>query len=79
MTEAALEGLRPSMEAALDAAPSGTTTGAIEARVDALVEQMQQLALANEGGIMPNAEGRWRLVRNRQYREPALMPTEAFS
>ena len=48
MTEAALEGLRPSMEAALDAAPSGTTTGAIEARVDALVEQMQHLALANE-------------------------------
>ena len=48
MTEAALEGLRPSMEAALDAAPSGSTTGAIEARVDALVEQMQRLALANE-------------------------------
>ena len=48
MTEASLEGLRPSMEAALDAAPSGTTTGAIEARVDALVEQMQRLALANE-------------------------------
>src|ERR1700754_2157454 len=35
-------------EAALDAAPSGSTTGAIEARVDALVEQMQRLALANE-------------------------------
>jgi AcrR family transcriptional regulator len=48
MTEAALEGLRPSMQAALDAAPAGTATGAIEARVDALVEQMQQLALANE-------------------------------
>jgi AcrR family transcriptional regulator len=48
MTEAALDGLRPSMEAALDAAPAGTTTGAIEARVDALVAQMQQLALANE-------------------------------
>jgi AcrR family transcriptional regulator len=48
MTEAALEGLRPSMEAALEAAPSGTTTGAIESRVEALVEQMQQLALANE-------------------------------
>src|SRR6201991_4577394 len=48
MTEAALEGLRPSMEAAPRARPSGSTTGAIEARVDALVEQMQRLALANE-------------------------------
>lgn len=48
MTEAALEGLRPTMEAALDAAPAGTTNGAIEARVDALVEQMQRLAIANE-------------------------------
>jgi AcrR family transcriptional regulator len=48
MTEAALEGLRPSMESALNAAPSGTTSGAIEARVDALVAQMQRLALANE-------------------------------
>ena len=48
MTEAALEGLRPAMESTLNAAPTGTTTGAIEARVDALVAQMQHLALANE-------------------------------
>ena len=48
MAEAALEGLRPTMEAALDATPEGTTTGAVESRVDALVEQMQSLALANE-------------------------------
>ncbi|SFS03751.1 transcriptional regulator, TetR family [Dyella sp. OK004] len=48
MTEAALEGLRPSMESAINDAPPGTTSGAIETRVDALVEQMQRLALANE-------------------------------
>ena len=48
MTEAALEGLRPTMEDALNAAPVGTSNQAIEARVDALVEQMQRLALANE-------------------------------
>ena len=48
MTEAALEGLRPAMEDALNAAPAGTSSQAIEARVDALVEQMQRLALANE-------------------------------
>lgn len=48
MTEAALEALRPSMEGALDAVPAGTSTGAIEARVDTLVQQMQSLALANE-------------------------------
>lgn len=48
MTEAALEGLRPAMEDALNAAPVGTSNQAIEARVDALVEQMQRLALANE-------------------------------
>lgn len=48
MTEAALEGLRPAMEDALNAAPAGSSSQAIEARVDALVEQMQRLALANE-------------------------------
>lgn len=48
MTEAALDGLRPTMEAAIDSAPPGTSAGAIEARVDALVDQMQELALANE-------------------------------
>lgn len=48
MTEAALEGLRPAMENALDAAPAGSSSEAIEARVDTLVEQMQRLALANE-------------------------------
>ena len=48
MTEAALEGLRPAMEDTLNAAPAGTSSQAIEARVDALVEQMQRLALANE-------------------------------
>ena len=48
MTEAALEGLRPAMEGALDAVPEGTSTAAIEARVEALVTQMQRLALANE-------------------------------
>lgn len=48
MTEAALEGLRPAMENALNAAPVGNSSQAIEARVEALVEQMQRLALANE-------------------------------
>ena len=48
MTEAALEGLRPTMDAALEAASTGTNAAAIEARVDALVEQMQRLAVANE-------------------------------
>lgn len=48
MTEAALEGLRPAMEDALNAAPAGNSSQAIEARVDALVEQMQRLAIANE-------------------------------
>ncbi|MEO6075545.1 MAG: TetR/AcrR family transcriptional regulator [Dokdonella sp.] len=48
MTEAALEGLRPAMEGALDAVPAGTSTGAIAARVETLVQQMQSLALANE-------------------------------
>ncbi|MEP6939844.1 MAG: TetR/AcrR family transcriptional regulator [Rudaea sp.] len=48
MAEAALEGLRPTMEGTLESAPKGTTVGAIEARIDALVEQMQRLALSNE-------------------------------
>lgn len=48
MAEAALEGLRPTMQATLESAPQGTTVGAIEARIDALVEQMQKLALSNE-------------------------------
>lgn len=46
--EAALEGLRPAMEAALAATPPGTATGDLEARVDGLVVAMQRLAADNE-------------------------------
>ena len=47
-TEAALEKVRPAMQAAIDAAPQGTSVGDIHARVDTLVENMQRLALENE-------------------------------
>lgn len=46
--DAALEKLRPAMESAIDASASGKAKGGIEARVDALVESMQRLALENE-------------------------------
>jgi AcrR family transcriptional regulator len=46
--EAALEKLRPVMQAAIDAAAPGTSVGGIEARVGALVENMQRLALEHE-------------------------------
>jgi len=46
--EAALEGLRPVMEAALAATPSGATTVDLETRVDRLVVAMQRLASENE-------------------------------
>jgi AcrR family transcriptional regulator len=48
LIEAALEGLRPVMEAALDTAPAGTSDREIEARVDALVGGMIALAFEHE-------------------------------
>jgi len=48
LVEAALEGLRPVMEAALAAAPAGLTDADVEKRVDTLVRSMQQLAIENE-------------------------------
>jgi AcrR family transcriptional regulator len=46
--EAALEGLRPAVERAIGAAPSGAGAGDTETRVDALVTAMQRLAADNE-------------------------------
>jgi AcrR family transcriptional regulator len=46
--DAALETLRPAMQSAIDASTSGTSNGGLDARVDALVESMQRLALENE-------------------------------
>jgi hypothetical protein len=46
--DAALEKLRPAMQAAIDASAPGTSVGGIEARVDALVENMQRMAIENE-------------------------------
>lgn len=46
--EAALEGLRPSMERAIAATPEVRGAGDLEARVDALVAAMQGLAVENE-------------------------------
>jgi AcrR family transcriptional regulator len=48
LVEAALEGVRPAMEAALAAAPEGLTAVDLEKRLDTLVHSMQQLTVANE-------------------------------
>ena len=48
LVEAALEGLRPVMEAALAAAPAGLTGADVAKRVDTLVRSMQRLAIENE-------------------------------
>jgi AcrR family transcriptional regulator len=48
MSDAALEGLRPVMEAAIAAAPSGGNTDDVEARVDAMSEKMMRLAFEHE-------------------------------
>jgi len=48
LVEAALEGVRPAMEAALAAAPEGLTEVDLEKRLDTLVQSMQQLAAENE-------------------------------
>lgn len=48
LTEAALDGLRPVMDGVLASLPAGLGTGDAEARIDALVSSMQQLALENE-------------------------------
>jgi AcrR family transcriptional regulator len=46
--DAALEKLRPVMEAAISTSASGTSVQDVEARVDALVQNMQRLAIENE-------------------------------
>jgi AcrR family transcriptional regulator len=46
--EAALEGLRPLMEAAIVAAPQGSSDAEIETRVVTLVRTMQKLTVKNE-------------------------------
>jgi AcrR family transcriptional regulator len=48
LVEAALEGLRPAMEAALAAAPAGLTDADLEQRLDTLVRSIQQLTVRNE-------------------------------
>lgn len=48
LAEAALEGIRPAMEAAIAAAPSGDSDKDVEARVVALVRSVQKLTLRNE-------------------------------
>ena len=48
LVEAALEGLRPVMESALQGAPAGRTGDDMEARVDALALNMQRLTADHE-------------------------------
>jgi AcrR family transcriptional regulator len=48
LAESALEGLRPVMDRALALTPTGNDQQSLEARVDALVRNMMQLAFANE-------------------------------
>jgi AcrR family transcriptional regulator len=48
LVEAALEGVRPAMEAALAAAPQGLTDTDLEERLDTLVRSIQQLTIENE-------------------------------
>jgi AcrR family transcriptional regulator len=49
LTEAALEGLRAPMEAMLAAAPSGAELDDLGARVGALIDRMQSMAIRHEG------------------------------
>ena len=49
LAEAALEGLRAPMEAMLAAAPAGAELGSLEARVGALIDRMQSMAIRHEG------------------------------
>jgi AcrR family transcriptional regulator len=48
LVEAALEGVRPEVEAAIRAAPPGRTVAEMEQRLDALVRAVQELAVVNE-------------------------------
>jgi AcrR family transcriptional regulator len=48
LTEAALEGLRAPMAAMLDEMPSGADAHNVAARLSALIEQMQSMAIRNE-------------------------------
>jgi AcrR family transcriptional regulator len=48
LVEAALEGVRPVMEAALAAAPAGLTGADVGKRVDTLVRSVQQLTIEHE-------------------------------
>jgi AcrR family transcriptional regulator len=48
MADAALDGLRPVMEAAIAATPPDSAADSLELRVDALVSQMQKLTIENE-------------------------------
>lgn len=48
LVEAALDGVRPAMEAALAAAPQGLRDGDPQQRVDTLVRSMQSLAIEHE-------------------------------
>lgn len=48
LTEAALEGLRAPMAAMLDEMPSGAGAHNVAARLSALIEQMQSMAIRNE-------------------------------
>jgi AcrR family transcriptional regulator len=48
LVEAALEGVRPEVEAAIRAAPPGRTAAEMEQRLDALVRAVQELAVLNE-------------------------------
>jgi AcrR family transcriptional regulator len=48
LVEAALDGLRPIMESALEGAPPGQTDNELEARVDILARNMQRLAVEHE-------------------------------
>ncbi|HEX9207415.1 MAG TPA: TetR/AcrR family transcriptional regulator [Steroidobacteraceae bacterium] len=48
LVEAALEGVRPEVEAAIGAAPPGRTVAEMEQRLDVLVRAVQELAVRNE-------------------------------
>ena len=45
LSDAALDGLRPIMERAIEVAAPGTGTDDAETRIDAMVKSMQQLAI----------------------------------
>jgi AcrR family transcriptional regulator len=51
LTEAALEGLRAPMEAALAEVPAGPNVHDVESRVAALIDQMQSMALRHESSL----------------------------